>query len=76
MTGTEMLMRLMEEWSREGEPQEVIIAFLDHEMVADYRTNCPHTRAIGLANFALMGSTEVMKRDSYEPTHRRRETPQ
>ena len=76
MTGTEMLMKLMAEWHRNGEPKEVIIAFLDHELSADYRINCPHTRALGLAQFALMGSTEAMRQDSYQPIPKPKEKPQ
>ena len=76
MTGTEMLMGLMAEWNRNGEPKEVIIVFLDHDLGADYRTNCPHTRAIGLAKFALMGSTEAMRVESYKPRQRQEEKAQ
>jgi hypothetical protein len=76
MTGTEMLMKLMAEWNRDGEPNEVIIVFLDHELTADYRINCPHTRALGLAQFALMGSTEAMRKDSYEPRKKPKEKTQ
>lgn len=76
MTGTEMLMKLMEEWHRAGEPQEVVIAFLDHELNANYRTNCPHTRALGLMLFGLFGSEDAIRNESYEPTQKPKETTQ
>jgi hypothetical protein len=76
VTGTEMLMGLMAEWNRKGEPEEVIVVFLDHDQCVDYRTNCPHTRAIGLAQFALMGSTEAMREGSYHPRQRQEEKAQ
>ena len=76
MTGTEMLMKLMAEWHRDGEPQEVIVVFLDKELSANYRMNCPHTRALGLAHFAVMGSEEAMRNESYEPTPKTKETTQ
>jgi hypothetical protein len=69
-------MKLMGEWNRDGEPQEVIIVFLDHELNADYRINCPHTRALGLAQFAQMGSTEAMRKDSYQPPPKPKDTTQ
>lgn len=67
VTGTEMLMKLMEEWHRQGEPHEVIIAFVDHNGEADYRINCLHTRAIGLARFALLGSEGAIRGTTYAP---------
>lgn len=68
MTGTEMLMKLMAEWNRDGEPKEVIIAFVDGNGEADYRTNCLHTRAVGLAQFALDGSRDAIRGTTYTPT--------
>jgi len=76
MTGTEMLMKLMAEWSCEGEPEEVMVVFLDHQLNADYRINCVHTRAIGLARFALLGSEEAISKASYVPRQKAKETTQ
>jgi hypothetical protein len=76
LTGTEMLMKLMEEWHRQGEPHEVIIAFVDSNGEADYRINCLHTRALGLAHFALTGSSDAIRGTTYAPTPKPKDTTQ
>ena len=52
MTGTELLIETMTRWGQHGEPTAVLLVYTDTAGDVWLRTNCTHTHAVGMAEYA------------------------
>jgi hypothetical protein len=52
MNGTEMLIEAMGRWGDHSEPTAVLLVYTDAAGEVWMKTNCPHTQAVGMAEYA------------------------
>jgi hypothetical protein len=53
MTGTELLMAVADRFRELGESEDVIVIYTTEDGKACLKSNCNHTRSLGLAAFAV-----------------------
>lgn len=66
MTGTELLLAVMDRFRDYGEATDIIVVFADEGGKVRLKTNCTATRSLGLAAYAMAELEDliVMERDS------------
>jgi hypothetical protein len=58
--GTDMLMKILERFGEHGEPLAVLVVYTDVNGDVWMKTNCVHTHAIGLADYAKHNVLQAM----------------
>lgn len=67
MTGTEMLIEAMSRWGAHGEPTAVLLVYTDTAGDVWMKTNCSHTSAIGMAEYAKANTMQVLLASGDDP---------
>jgi hypothetical protein len=52
MTGTELLITIMDRFREHGEAEDIIVIYTDTGGRVRYKANCNYTRSLGLATWA------------------------
>ena len=68
MTGTEMLINVMEKFGQHGEPEAVLVVWTDTNGDVCIKSNCGHTHTVGMAEYAKHFALQVLfQPDEEEP---------
>lgn len=60
MTGTEMLINVMEKFGQHGEPEAVLVVWTDTSGDVCIKTNCGHTHTVGMAEYAKTFALQIL----------------
>lgn len=66
MTGTDLLMAVLERFRDYGEPEDVIVVYADAEGKVRMKTNCSATRSLGLATYASAELQDIIVQNRAE----------
>lgn len=69
MTGTELLIAVMDRFRDYGDATDIIVVFADEHGKVRMKTNCTATRSLGLACYAVAELEDLI-------VHEREETPE
>lgn len=64
MTGTELLIAVMERFRDYGEATDIIVVYADSNGKVRLKTNCTATRSLGLAAYAVADLQDLIVNES------------
>lgn len=68
MTGTELLMTVMDRFSEHGEATDIIVVYANQDGQVRLKTNCTATRSLGLAAYAVADLQDWIVKSHLEET--------